>query len=102
MKSANIFATLLISLQICLREQKRVKGDSKVSFHDFLFKSSKGAACSSAVALTCPFMAIFTVKVIKSVKSLFSQFGLEGAKESTTSSDTSQTRCCRPLYVFQS
>lgn len=101
MKSANIFATLFISLQICTREQKRVKGDAKVWFHDFLFKSSKWVACSSAVALTCAFMAIFTVKVTKSVKSLLSQFGLEGAKESTTSSDTSHTRCCYLLYVLQ-
>lgn len=31
------------------------------------------------ICLTCPFIAILTVKVIKSVKSFLSQFGLEGS-----------------------
>lgn len=61
-------------------------------------------ACASAAALTCPFIAILTVKVIKSVKSLLSQFGLqkENTKESSDNAVTVHSCCCYLLHVLQS
>lgn len=66
-----------------------VKGNTKVQFNHFLLKSIQRVRYFLAVCLTCPFIAILTVKVIKSVKSLLSQFGLVGAKEVTKSLDKS-------------
>ena len=56
-------------------------------------------------ALTCPFMAILTVKEMKSVKSLFSQFGLKKKKQQQSfTGEVRQTIhlfcCCRSIRVY--
>lgn len=48
MKSANIFATLFISLQICIRKQNRVKGNARC---DLILSFS----CWSHLSLYCHF-----------------------------------------------
>lgn len=51
MKSANIFATLFISLQICSYKQSKVKGTAWVGFNHFL----KRDTCLSHLSLYCHF-----------------------------------------------